>query len=203
MFDCYIRPYIDKPLNKIAIFFANKSIVSANVITLTGLGFGAISFICILLQQNYFALMFLLMNRLCDGLDGAVARARNEESDFGGYLDIVADFFVYAGFPFFTAIGIGTYEAIAAAAFILFSIILSGTSFLAYAVIASKKGMTTSQQGEKSFFFSRGIMEGSETILFLILICLLPNYFIILSLIFASLCILTALMRSWLAYSTF
>jgi phosphatidylglycerophosphate synthase len=37
--------------------------------------------------------MFLL-TRLLDGIDGAYARATNQCTEFGGYLDIVVDFTV-------------------------------------------------------------------------------------------------------------
>jgi len=40
-----------------------------------------------------------ILNRILDGFDGLVARERNQQSDFGGYLDLVLDvavsFFVY------------------------------------------------------------------------------------------------------------
>jgi len=39
------------------------------------------------------------LNRLLDGLDGAVARMQGAASDFGSIADIVADFTVYAAVP--------------------------------------------------------------------------------------------------------
>jgi len=202
MLDSYIRPLIDPPLHKIAAFFKNGPL-HANIVTITGFFFGVMA--CIAAANHlYFAALFLLIfNRLCDGLDGAVARIRNESSDFGGYLDITLDFFIYAGFPFSFAMGLGTIEAMQAGAFVLFSIITTGVSFLAYAIIAAKRNMETSHQGKKSFYFSNGLMEGTETIIFLCLLCLLPQYFVILCCVFGGLCLLTTAMRIHMAYHVF
>ncbi|MFP4302956.1 MAG: CDP-alcohol phosphatidyltransferase family protein, partial [Spirochaetaceae bacterium] len=45
------------------------------------------------------ALVAFLLNRALDGLDGLLARTRGVQSDFGGYLDIMIDFLVYAAIP--------------------------------------------------------------------------------------------------------
>ena len=44
------------------------------------------------------ALLLFILNRLFDGLDGAVARA-TRRTDRGGFLDIVFDFAVYGAVP--------------------------------------------------------------------------------------------------------
>eukprot|EP01035_Chromulina_nebulosa_P067668 gene67668-92682_t len=59
---------------------------SANALTITGaaIGLGAAFFIT---QAHYpAALACVVLNRLFDGLDGAIARI-NGPTDFGGYLD--------------------------------------------------------------------------------------------------------------------
>ena len=48
--------------------------VSANAITLTGLAIGLLVLPSLAYQQYEAALVVILANRLCDGLDGAVAR---------------------------------------------------------------------------------------------------------------------------------
>ena len=98
MLDGFIRPIIDPPLNRVASF-AKTSPITGNSVTLIGFGFGLCA--CLMAAQALYlyAIVFLIFNRLCDGLDGAVARARNEASDFGGYLDIMLDFIIYGGFP--------------------------------------------------------------------------------------------------------
>lgn len=43
--------------------------------------------------------MCLILIRVLDGLDGVVARQKNKQTDFGGYLDIILDFTVYSIIP--------------------------------------------------------------------------------------------------------
>jgi phosphatidylglycerophosphate synthase len=202
MLDAYLRSYIDPPLNKIAAFFEDSP-VTPNMVTWLGFIFGAAACAFVFFQFYIIALCFLIFNRLCDGLDGALARVKNQNTDFGGYLDITLDFFIYGGFPFFVALGLGTLTAAYAAAFLLFCIITTGTSFLAYAVIAAKKGMETAHQGKKSFYFSNGLMEGTETIIFLCLMCIMPQYFIIICCIFGVLCLMTTAIRIYMASQVF
>ena len=42
----------------------------------------------------YTALLFFLLNRFFDGVDGALARLQ-EPSDLGGFYDIISDFIIY------------------------------------------------------------------------------------------------------------
>jgi phosphatidylglycerophosphate synthase len=202
MLDGIIRPFIDPPLNKIASL-AKRSPLTGNMVTIVGFLFGICACICATQSLYIYAFILLIINRLCDGLDGAVARARGESSDFGGYLDIMLDFIIYAGFPLSMAFSINTLESYQAVAFTLFTIVTTGVSFLAYAIIAAKKNLETTQQGKKSFFFSNGLMEGTETIIFMIMLCLLPHYFVTICIIFGALCLITAALRIAMAYRTF
>lgn len=194
MLDSFFRPLIDPPLKYAARAFENAPF-SANQVTLAGFGIGMLACLAVMLGFYAIALGLLLVNRLFDGLDGAVARLKGETSDFGGYLDILLDFVIYGGFPFFAAMGMMTDSAFLAAAFVLFAMICCGVSFLAYAIIAEKREHKTEAQGKKSFFFSHGLMEGSETIMFLCLICLIPDYFEPLCFTFGILCLITAFLR--------
>ena len=202
MLDSVARKLIDPPLHKIATLIS-KSNLSGTKITFIGFGFGIIA--CLMAYNNLYilALIGLLLNRLCDGLDGAVARTNHQASDFGGYLDITLDFFIYAGFPFFMALGLNTAPDYMAASFVIFAMITTGVSFLAYAIMAAKHDMETSNQGKKSFYFSNGLMEGTETIIFLCLLCLLPIYFVNICFVFGILCFITTAMRIHMAYQVF
>ncbi len=202
MLDGIIRPIIDPPLNTIASF-TKRSPLTGNMITITGFLFGVCACICAVQSFYVYTLILLILNRLCDGLDGAVARARNESSDFGGYLDIMLDFIIYAGFPLSMALSINTLESYQAVAFVLFAIVTTGVSFLAYAIIAAKKNLETTQQGKKSFFFSNGLMEGTETIIFLCLLCIFPIYFVEACFVFGALCLMTTALRIRMAYYDF
>jgi len=122
-------------------------------------------------------------------------------SDFGGYLDIVADFAFYLAVPVgfaFAAPGNMPFALLLVASFTL-----TGISFLSFAVLAAKRGLTTSDHGEKSFFYNTGLAEGTETIVAFILMCLFPGQFPLIAAIFAIMCLLTVLQRSLAAFMTF
>ena len=139
------------------------------------------------------ALALLLVNRLADGLDGAVAR-QTRLTDLGGFLDIVLDFLVYAGMVFAFALADPAANALAAA-FLLFAFMGTGSSFLAFAIMAAKRGISTDLRGRKSLYYLGGLAEGTETILFLALACLLPDHFVLLALGFAAMCWITTVGR--------
>ncbi|MCK0166495.1 CDP-alcohol phosphatidyltransferase family protein [Jannaschia sp. S6380] len=191
MFDARIRPLIDPPLDRAGRHLARWG-ATADAITLTGLALGLISAVCIALGAFGWALLPLLVSRVLDGLDGAVARATHP-TDFGGYLDIWADFVFYGAVPF--AFAVADPANALPAAFLLLSFYVNGTSFLGFAVQAEKRGLTTRAQGRKSLYYSVGLLEGAETIAFFVLLCLLPNQFAPLAWAFGGLCLLTATAR--------
>src|SRR5918994_6477348 len=97
MLDATIQRFIARPLDAAGQALA-RAHVTANVITLFGATL-AIPLTFALAMRSYgLALVLLALNRLLDGLDGAVARA-TRRSALGGYLDIVADYLFYAGVP--------------------------------------------------------------------------------------------------------
>ena len=203
MLDGLVRPYIDPPLNKAAGILA-KAGLTPNMLTSLGLCFAFICFGMLYMEQYSLALACLVLNRLCDGLDGPIARhpACNVlASDFGAYYDIVSDFIFYGGIPLFFALGNSAF--ITASATLLYGFILAGISFLGYAVIAEKRGLETDQQGKKGFYYMAGLMEGTETIMFFTAMMLAPSYYNILAYIFAGLCVITMSARLMMAYQTF
>ncbi|MDO6591400.1 CDP-alcohol phosphatidyltransferase family protein [Loktanella sp. D2R18] len=196
MLDRYARQIINPPLNRLGRGIAAKG-MTANSVTLIGLGLGLLAALVIALGAPMLALIPLLASRLADGLDGAVARA-TKKTDFGGYLDITADFLFYGaipmGFVWLSPIANG-----AAGAFLLTAFYFNGASFLGYAILAEKHGMKTDKQGQKSLYYSNGILEGTETIVFFVLLCLFPHYFALLSWVFGALCFATAGLRIYAA----
>jgi phosphatidylglycerophosphate synthase len=72
--------------------------VRADQITVAGLVIGLLAAGAAALGLYALALVGLVLNRLADGLDGAVARL-TEPTDRGAYLDIALDFVFYAAFP--------------------------------------------------------------------------------------------------------
>lgn len=200
MFDAQIRPLIDPPLNRLGQGLARVG-VGADTVTLVGLGLGLLSAVLIAVGTPGLALVPLLMSRIADGLDGAVARA-TRKTDFGGYLDITSDFLFYGAVPLAFVLA-DTAKNGAAGAFLLTSFYINGASFLGYAILAEKRGMQTTKRGAKSLYFTGGLLEGFETIAFFVALCLFPSYFAPLAWVFGALCFITAGSRVLLARTVF
>ena len=192
MLDRVARQLIDPPLNAAGRWLAGRG-ATADAVTLAGLVLGLVAGGVIWAGAPLLALVPLLASRLADGLDGAVARATHT-TDFGGYLDIASDFLFYGTIPLAFVLLDPAANGIAGAV-LLTSFYFNGTSFLGYAILAEKRGMQTSAQGQKSLYFSNGLLEGTETIAFFVLLCLMPGQFALLAYIFAALCFATATLR--------
>ncbi|ROU03268.1 CDP-alcohol phosphatidyltransferase family protein [Histidinibacterium lentulum] len=200
MLDAAARKLIDPPLNALGRRIAGFG-VSANAVTLAGFALGLGAAAAIWAGAMGLALVLLLASRLADGLDGAIARA-TRKTDFGGYLDITADFAFYGAVPLAFVLLDPAANGVAGAV-LLASFYVNGTSFLGYAILAEKRGMETTAQGSKSLYFSNGLLEGTETILFFVLICLMPGFFAPLAWVFAVLCLVTAASRVLAARQVF
>lgn len=192
MFDAALRRLIDPPLNAAGRRLAARG-VTAEQVTLAGLGCGLAAGAAIWAGAMGLALVLIALSRLADGLDGAVARARGL-SDFGGLLDIAADFAFYAAVPLGFVLADPAGNG-AAGTFLLASFYFNAATFLGFAALAARRGMETRAQGVKSLYYSNGLLEGSETIAFFVALCLFPGAFVPLAVIFALLCILTGVLR--------
>jgi phosphatidylglycerophosphate synthase len=129
-------------------------------------------------QQAYlagFGLWFL--NRVFDGLDGTVARARSVQSDFGGYLDIIVDFVVYALIPVGLALGQPSDAVILSLVFLLVTYYVNAASWMYLAAILEKRHLS---RGDKltTITMPTGIIGGTETILFYTVFILFPAYLV-------------------------
>ncbi|MGB1161866.1 MAG: CDP-alcohol phosphatidyltransferase family protein [Alphaproteobacteria bacterium] len=192
MFDARIRKLIDPPTNRLASWFVGRGI-SADQITLVGFFVGILTIPALWLGYPLVALLLIGLNRLADGLDGAVAR-QTEPTDRGGFLDICLDFFFYSAVPFGFALMDPVQNALSAS-FLIFSFIGTGASFLAFAIFAEKRGISTDLRGQKSLYYLGGLTEGFETIVFLVLICLFPGAFWWMAIVFGVLAWITATTR--------
>ncbi len=199
MFDAALRNIIDPPLNAMGTRIAAVG-VSANAVTVFGflLGLSAVPLIAI--EQYGAALVLILLNRLFDGLDGAVAR-HSLLTDFGGYLDIVCDFIFYSAIVF--GFALARPENALYATFLIFSFMGTGSTFLTYAIMAEKHGISTNIQGRKSLYYLGGLAEGGETIAAMLLMCIFPDYFMIIALVFGGMCWITTVTRIYAAWLTF
>ncbi|MCC4243944.1 CDP-alcohol phosphatidyltransferase family protein [Stappia indica] len=192
MFDARLRPLIDPPLNAAGRRLAAAG-VGADAVTLAGFACGIAAAFAICWHAPLLAALLILANRLADGLDGAVARAR-ARTDRGGYLDIVLDFFFYGAIPFAFALADPAANALAASALLL-SFYMNGASFLGFAIMAEKRGFSTSAQGAKSLYYLGGLAEGAETIAVFLAFCLFPAAFAPIAWAFAAVCAVSATAR--------
>jgi phosphatidylglycerophosphate synthase len=197
MLDARLRKLIDPPIDRLCRPLARH--VSADLATIVGFAVGLAAMTAIARQAYGLGLGLLLLNRLLDGVDGALARHRGI-SDLGGFLDIVGDFIVYAGVPF--AFALADPANALPAAFLVFSFVGTGSSFLAYAIMAAKRGLTTELRGKKSLYYLGGLTEGFETIVTFVLACLWPAWFPLIAWVYGGLCWLTTATRIAVAWQT-
>ncbi|MCK6262902.1 CDP-alcohol phosphatidyltransferase family protein [Vibrio sp. ZSDE26] len=174
--------------------------LTANQITLFGFVMGCLALPALVLEQYTWALFFILLNRSCDGLDGALARIQGI-SDAGGFLDISLDFIFYSLIPFGFVLANPDQNAIAGA-FLIFTFVGTGTSFLAFAVMAGKQGIENPVYKHKSLYYMSGLTEGTETIGCFILFCLFPMHFAIIAYLFAAACWFTTATRIYSGFQT-
>ena len=205
MFDQRMRTLIDPPLNAAGALLARAGI-SANAMTVFGGVLAIAAAMAISLGRSDIGLAMIIANRIADGLDGAIARAARSgsarSSDTGGYLDSLFDYLFYAAIPFAFAVAEPLRNALPAAA-LLASFLLTAASFLAYAALAAKSAVSGTELGQKSFYYSRGLIEGTETIAAFIAMAIWPQWFAVIAWSLAALCVVTAALRSAAALRSF
>ena len=191
MLDKKFNNFFKPILTKIATIFL-KYHFTPNQITLFSLILGISCFIFLSLGMIYIALIFFLLNRLFDGLDGTLARLTNP-TDLGGFYDIISDFLIYALLPFgFILFDNNNYLSMS---LLLVSFIGTCSTFLTTAWIFEKKKIKFEQLSKKSFYYSEGLIEGTETIFLFILMFIFYEIASFIAWIFAVLCFATALIR--------
>ena len=149
----------------------------------------------------YAALTAIALNRILDGLDGALARHANLSSSAGGFLDITLDFLFYAAIPLGFILVNPEQNAIAGSV-LLATFIGTGSSFLAFAIAAEKFKLEKTQFKYKSFYYLNGLTEGTETIACFIAFCIWPQHFAVIAYTFGAACWLTTFMRIYFGFQT-
>ncbi|NDV87187.1 CDP-alcohol phosphatidyltransferase family protein [Aurantimonas aggregata] len=200
MLDGVLKKRIDPPIAFLAAVLCRRG-VGADAVTVAGLVLGLAAAFAIAVGQLWLGLALILVSRLADGLDGAVARL-TRRTDRGGYLDIVFDYIFYGAIPLAFAILDPAANALAAAV-LLASFYANGASFLAFAVMAEKRGLSTEQRGKKSLYFSTGLAEATETIATFVLFCLFPGHFAVIAYVFAAMTAWTCVSRIRLSLQLF
>jgi phosphatidylglycerophosphate synthase len=200
MFDPQITALIRPAVEALARVFVRAGI-GANALTFTGLMVGWLAATAIALRMPLTGAVLILVSRLFDAVDGAVAR-QTTPTDRGGFLDVSLDFLFYPAIPLAFAIADPARNALAAAT-LLAAFVGTGTSFLAFAVIAARRGLTNASYPNKSFYFLGGLTEATETLAFFVAMCLWPAQFPRLAWVFAAMCAVTIATRVYWGWRAF
>lgn len=148
--------------------------------------------------QGWFeaGLLLWIVNRVLDGLDGTVARLHNKQSDFGGYLDILIDFVLYAFIPALLAWRADTQTHYLATLLLIGTFYVNAASWLYLSSILERRARGANTQGEMtSVTMPGGVIEGTETALFFGLFFLLPELLIPLFILMSALVWVTVVQR--------
>ncbi|WP_430511303.1 CDP-alcohol phosphatidyltransferase family protein [Pannonibacter phragmitetus] len=159
MIDARILPLQRAALQPLAGFLARRGI-PADLLSLTGFGAGVAAFAALCFGQWLPALVLILLNRLLDGLDGAVARIHGP-TDRGAYLDIALDMAFYALIPLGFAIQAPQDHALPAAVLIV-SFVGTGSSFLAFSAVAAKLGRNAPEFPTKGIYYAGALPRASK-----------------------------------------
>ena len=192
MLDSAIQRVLKPVLSRMARGLVRAGI-GADALTFIGFVIGMAAAVAIVFQHFMAGLVLLLLSRLMDGLDGAVARL-TRPTDRGGFLDITLDILFYASIPLAFAVANPAQNALPAAV-LLASFMGTASSFLAFATVAAKRELASTAFPDKSFYFLGGLTEATETIAAFVAMCLWPQWFAPIAYGFAALCALTTALR--------
>ena len=192
MFDHRLNTALRGPLTAMARQLQARGL-RADALTWAGFAVGLLALPLIASGHSGLALLAIALNRLADGLDGAVARL-GQPTDRGAFLDITLDFVFYASIPLGFALADPAANGLAAA-LLLFGFMGTGSSFLAFAVLAARRGLHSTAFPNKGLYYLGGLTESTETIAVFVCMCLWPAWFVPLACGFAALCGLTTATR--------
>jgi phosphatidylglycerophosphate synthase len=200
MFDKTVQALL-KPAFILTARVAIKAGLSANHVSVAGFFIGIVAAFLIANQSYFLGAILILLSRIFDGVDGTVARL-TQTTDQGGFLDISLDFLFYAAIPLAFAFANPAVNALPAAT-LLAAFIGTGSTFLAFAAFAEKRGMHSSNLPDKSFYFLGGLTEATETIAVFVAMCIWQQHFAWLAYGFAALCCITIATRAYWGYKAF
>ena len=195
MFDQYFRqilPSLVKPL----VVLCQKYQLKPNHLTLIGL-LGAMLAACLIwLEHNYWALAIWWLSRLFDGLDGIVARETKQQTEFGGYLDILCDMAAYS--LMIVAFALQKTTFLLYWLLILLGYVLCITTTLALSSLLEKKKHALGNNN-RSLQMTAGLAEATETNLAYTLFILFPAFLQVWLILWVLVLAYTVLQRTLLA----
>lgn len=172
MFDAKLRRHLQRPLDLGGRWLADRG-VHPDVVTAAGFAIGVGACVAVAAGRWPLAIVLWLANRLADGIDGPLARAKGP-TEAGGFLDIMADFSIYGGM--IVAVGYAVPDARVAALAVFLGYYLSGSAFLAWSSLATRQVTRDVTVGDgRSLHFPAGLAEGAETIVAYVVILAIPS----------------------------
>lgn len=150
--------------------------ISPTMITLLALVPGLGAAVAAATGRPMLALALWLGNRLLDGMDGTLARSRGTTSDRGAYVDIVADFVVYATIPIGVAIGLGGGADAWRAVAVLLAAFYVNTITWAFMSALIERRRRDGGEEMTTVALPEGLVEGAETVAFYALIVAVPDW---------------------------
>jgi phosphatidylglycerophosphate synthase len=175
MLDYTLRGIKERALTAIAIRIGQ--VLHPTTITFMAFMVGLIGVWLLVIKQYNLGLIFWLLNRILDGLDGTVARQNKLQSDLGGYLDIVTDFVIYALIPIALVFSDPTAPRYLSLAILLATFYVNAASWMYLAAILEKRAQGSAARGEMTTVtMPAGLIGGAETIIFYCLFLLFPAY---------------------------
>jgi len=191
MFDSTLRRFKDRVGEPLA---RRMSRVSPMFISILALIVGLLAAYAAFKQQYFWAFGLWLFNRILDGLDGLIARLHQRQSDFGGYVDILTDFAIYAALPIGLVVGSPSSESYLALIFLLATFYVNAASWMVLAAILEKRA-AHNPDTQTTIVMPAGLIGGFETIVAYGIFLLFPAYITILFSIFAALVFVTIIQR--------
>lgn len=191
MFDTSLRRFKDRVGSPLA---RHLSQVPPTFVSVLALVTGLLAAWAAFEQQYLFALILWILNRVLDGLDGLIARLHDRQSDFGGYVDILTDYVIYASLPIGLVAGSASNEHYLALAFLLGSFYVNSASWMYLSAILEKRA-AHDPDTQTTILMPAGIIGGFESIIAYGIFLLFPARITPLFSIFAALVFITSVQR--------
>ena len=172
MFDHLLRGLKDRLLTPLATLLRG---VPPNVLSLIALLLGLGAAVAAATGAWAVGLALWLANRVTDGLDGTVARVAGRQTDFGGYLDILLDFIVYAAIPLGFALQSTDRLVLVLAVALEGVFFVNACSWMYLSAVLEKRASGARATGElTTVTMPPALVAGFETVVFFALFYLFP-----------------------------
>ena len=194
MLDDFSRPIKERVLTPAALAVGRR--VSPLTVTLCGFGLGIAAAVAAATGHTSVGLALWIANRVLDGFDGTLARVQHEQSDVGGYVDLLLDFVVYAAVPIGFVIAAPEMGLAVAGLALLGMFYVNAASWMYLSALLEKRGVGARARGElTSVTMPVGLIGGTETVLLFAAYFIWPRWLVLLFWITTALVGVTVLQR--------